>query len=40
MNRKDESAGKPLLLLFTGAGFSADAGAPVMKDFLARATAA
>lgn len=28
---------KPLLLLFTGAGFSAHAGAPVMKSFLARA---
>ena len=28
---------KPLLLLFTGAGFSAHAGAPLMKDFLDKA---
>jgi len=28
---------KPVLLLFLGAGFSADAGAPVMSEFLSRA---
>jgi hypothetical protein len=39
MSKQTVLEGKPLLLLFTGAGFSADAGAPVMKDFLAKAAA-
>lgn len=37
MKATTNSASKPLLLLFTGAGFSAHAGAPLMKAFLARA---
>ncbi len=37
MNASTSSAHKPLLLLFTGAGFSAHAGAPVMRSFLAQA---